>query len=504
MPTLRASLVTLLVVAGAVAAAALGAFAVRQAGATPPIVPGVAVLVVVGIFVWRVREGLLAFVVFALFADTLELWLGLDLLLFDELGLLLLGAAAVATRRISLARLRLGWPGVGMAILAGAAVLSSLVNGVPLVLWTSGLLLLFKGIGFFALVRLLPLSLRDATQMGLAVVILGVAIGALGFVELLDPVAFQRALGLPPFASERAEVPVVRAIFLHPALYGWLTAFVSLLLYARVMTHGTWWLLPIAAAMDLGSIISGRRTPLLGVAAALAVGLAWLTWRLGLRRAGPRVWLPAAGALIVVVAVLAPWAARMVEDTRTEYGPSLAAAAELFAEEPRGEVVATLHPRVALYAGSVAIARDRLPFGAGVGRFGSHLSRDQYSPVYAEYGLDAVRLLGPEDPQAATDAYWPMILGETGVIGLAGAVLFFAAVAVGLWQRASQADSPAGRMVALAALLVFTEGIVRSFTSSVFVAPPIAYFVLGAAGVAYATVQTIDGAGQGPEGPATP
>jgi hypothetical protein len=39
-------------------------------------------------------------------------------------------------------------------------------------------------------------------------------------------------------------------------------------------------------------------------------------------------------------------------------------------------------------------------------------------------------------------------------------------------------------MVVLAALFVFVEGLVRSATSSVFVAPPIAYFTLGAAGVA--------------------
>jgi hypothetical protein len=45
-------------------------------------------------------------------------------------------------------------------------------------------------------------------------------------------------------------------------------------------------------------------------------------------------------------------------------------------------------------------------------------------------------------------------------------------------------------MIALAALFVVVEGLIRSATSSVYVAPPIGYFVLGTAGVALAVTST--------------
>jgi O-antigen ligase len=79
-----------------------------------------------------------------------------------------------------------------------------------------------------------------------------------------------------------------------------------------------------------------------------------------------------------------------------------------------------------------------------------------------------------------------MVLGETGLIGLVAAFSFFVGMAVILWRTASRAGSPRTRMIALAALFVVVEGLIRSATSSVYVAPPIGYFVLGTAGVALA------------------
>ena len=88
------------------------------------------------------------------------------------------------------------------------------------------------------------------------------------------------------------------------------------------------------------------------------------------------------------------------------------------------------------------MARDHLPIGAGFGMYGSHLSRAEYSPIYAQYGLDRVPLLGPDQPYAVTDTYWPMVLGETGLIGLLAALTFFATVLVGVWHAASSFVHP--------------------------------------------------------------
>ncbi|MEO5987192.1 MAG: hypothetical protein ABIW50_05490, partial [Candidatus Limnocylindria bacterium] len=174
-----------------------------------------------------------------------------------------------------------------------------------------------------------------------------------------------------------------------------------------------------------------------------------------------------------------------------EYVPDAAAVEELFADDPDADVVATLHPRLALYIGSVAIARDRGLLGAGFGRYGSHLSRSDYSPIYAEYGLDKVPLLQADRASAVTDTYWPMVLGETGVIGLAGALVFMGAVWVRLWRATAASTTVLERAIALGILMVFVEGLVRSLTSSVYTAPPIAYFVLGAAGMSIAMQRTV-------------
>lgn len=485
MPTLRSALGALLIIAAAVAVAATLAFVVdRGAGLSAPYAPIAAALVVAAVFWWRPPEGLLAFGMFALLAGTIEHWLGLDLLLFDEVGLLLLVAAAIGGRHVEVGRFRLGWLEVSLAVLVAMAVLSSVANAVPLVTWVAGLFLLLKGIAFFYLARLLGLRPADAERMGLVVLLVAGAICALGFIEWLDPAAFQRALGLPAHVEARGEVTVIRSIFLHPALFGWLTAFASLIGYARFATHRSWWAIPLAVAFNVGTFVSGRRTPLLGVAAALGVGLLWRAAGMGIRRAAIKIWLPAAAVLLVVAVLAGPSVGRLATITLLEYGPSLELAEEIFVEEPRPEVVAAVHPRVALYAASLAIARDHVPLGGGVGRFGSHLSREDYSPLYERYGLDQVALLRPDSPQAATDAFWPMILGETGIIGLVAGLFFFGGIAVLLWRAVSTAATARLRMILLAALFVFIEGLVRSATSSVFVAPPIAYFALGAAGVA--------------------
>lgn len=484
---MSSALRALLVVVAAVGLALGAALIVDRLGVRPQLLsPLAACGVVAGLFWRRPAEGLLAFGLYSLLADTFEHWLQLDILLFDELGLLVLTGVAFAGGKLALERIRIGWLEGSIVALAIAAVLSSLVNGVPLETWAAALFLLLKGIAFFQLARLLRLSPADVERMGIVMLTVAGVIGLLGLIEWFDPAAFQTALGLPIFEQSRAEVTVVKSIFLHPAQYGWITAFGGLLCFARFISHRSWWAVPLGVAFAGGSLLSGRRTPLLGMLAAVSFGLAWWGTRVGSRRAAIRIWLPAAGAVVVAAALLWPTARGLALVTEREYGPSLELAGEIFAADPRSDVLAPIHPRVALYAGSVAIAKDHFPLGGGLGRFGSHLSRENYSPLYERYGLDQVRLLGPADPQAATDAYWPMVLGETGVIGALAALLFFAGMALVLWRTASAAESARLRMIALAAMFVVIEGLVRSATSSVYVAPPIAYFVLGSGGVALA------------------
>lgn len=80
--------------------------------------------------------------------------------------------------------------------------------------------------------------------------------------------------------------------------------------------------------------------------------------------------------------------------------------------------------RTVLYLTSLELASDYFPFGVGFGKFASPVSRDMQSEIYHQYGIDTVYgltfnyLENPSDHNFMCDTFWPMILGETGVLGL--------------------------------------------------------------------------------------
>ncbi|HYI67289.1 MAG TPA: hypothetical protein VEW95_10220 [Candidatus Limnocylindrales bacterium] len=503
MPTIRPTPAAALLVASSVVAASVAGILVDRAGGTPPLTPAAAALVIALCFWWRAPEGLVAFGVFALLAETIEHWTVVDLLLFDEIALVMLAGVGIVRYWIPNGRLRIGVAELALVVLALSAVASSVLNGVPFLTWTGGLVLLFKGIAFLYLVSWLRLGPADAERIGVLLLIVTGAVAVFGLMEWIDPSAFQRALGLPPFEEVRGEVNVVKSIFLHPAQFGWLTAFGSLILYARFLVRRSWWALPLAIALNLGTIVSGRRTPVLGALIGLVAGIA-----AQVRGSQGRDWSPGAllrswGPVVLGIAVLAivtlPVMGGFYRTTVGSYIPPAEPMLSILSDEPDAELISAIPPRTALYVGAVAVARDHVPLGAGLGRFGSHLSRADYSPVYAEYGLDRIHLLGPDQPSAVTDTYWPMVLGETGLLGLLAALVFFGALTMTVWRNASTAASPAVRVIALAALMIFVEGLVRSFTASVFTAPPIAYFVLGAAGLSISVRRSLEQSADDPE-----
>jgi len=272
----------------------------------------------------------------------------------------------------------------------------------------------------------------------------------------------------------------VHSLFTHPALYGWLAVFLSLFLFARFAVLREWWALALSLALGAASLLSARRAPVLGLVVGVAVAV---LHQVGAGRARVRILATAVVLVAVMAAVSLPMLGDFYRWTLVEYVEPPELIAEVLSESPDAEVIAPMAPRNALYVGSVAIARDHLPLGAGIGRFGSHMSRESYSPEYASYGLDRINGLRADAPIAVTDTFWPMILGETGVVGLLAALLFFAIVGWQLWRAALAERAPAARALALGALLVFAETLVRSLISPAFVAPPIAYFAFGAAAV---------------------
>ncbi len=113
------------------------------------------------------------------------------------------------------------------------------------------------------------------------------------------------------------------------------------------------------------------------------------------------------------------------------------------------------------------------------------MSREHYSPLYVTYDASHIRGLQPppEVATAATDTFWPQILGELGVIGLIGYAAFIAALGWMLWRENGREGEPDLRILRLAAGMVFAQALVESAASSMFHSPSRVYLVMLVIGI---------------------
>ena len=72
---------------------------------------------------------------------------------------------------------------------------------------------------------------------------------------------------------------------------------------------------------------------------------------------------------------------------------------------------------LAYETGMKIMFQDYIPFGSGLGSFGTSAAAKEYSPLYYDYKLDMVWGLTPENPMFLADAFYPT-LAEFGVVGL--------------------------------------------------------------------------------------
>jgi len=450
--------------------------------------PLLAAWVIALAYIWRPAPALTAWLVLTLFGNTWAHYQGAAILHLDEALLPMLVLLALVRYRGVARGVKIGFKEVALAVFILAGLATSLLNAVPLYVYAAAIILLFKAIAAFYVVSWTSLRLEDVERGGL--VILGVAgiTLVLSLVEILNPVAFREALGLPLSQGQRGAIPVVTSLFLQPGLFGWFTAFASLILYAYFIVHRRWWMLAGALALSVGTVISGRRRPLIGIVAALLTALGWQVRHLPSREGALRAGAPLLLSAVLIVGISLPFFGEFYASTIGSYVPDSEIIGELALGDHQltREESRSIQPRIALYAASVAIAREHFPLGVGFGRFGSHISRVFYSPAYEEYGLSQVVGLRQRRPNAVTDTFWPMLLGETGVIGILGYGAFVGAVVIGTWRRGHIAPSPNERALHLAVLMILVLALVESTVAPTFTAPPVAYFVFVAAGASVA------------------
>ncbi len=96
---------------------------------------------------------------------------------------------------------------------------------------------------------------------------------------------------------------------------------------------------------------------------------------------------------------------------------------------------------------------DYIPFGSGLGSFGTAAAAKEYSPLYYKYELDTVWGLTPDNPMFLADAFYPTL----AEFGLAGLFFFLWFWKRRLWEANRIADLVHYRMALMAILALALE-----------------------------------------------
>jgi hypothetical protein len=435
-------------------------------------------------FIWWRREALLAFALFVLFYDTLALYMGSQVKRFDEMtvpGLALIAAWSALPDW----RRWLWWPReLALAVVLLLAVASSLVQDVPLLTWSVQLVLMVKAIVIFYVA--LWMSARTfEIAAGMKVVLgIGAVVLLLSFIELVNPPLFQETLGLQPFLHARGPLYAVKSLFFHPVLYSWFTAFVALYAYAWYLVSRRRLALVVAALFSLGPFLGQRRRAILALIAGLLLGFIETIIRGGkARRRVLRGWVPVAITMTLILVVFVPSLLNLFEKTMTGYIDIPAPTASGEPGEPAGDGEAPPQVRIALYIGAAKVARDSFPLGGGLGRWGSWMSRQDYSPLYDKYEVSDIKGLRRKHPVNITDTFWPQIVGELGIVGLLAYLSFLGCLGIGLWRATRRYRSGILRIFTFGTLMILAQAMVESLASPMFHSPPRAYLVFLTIGV---------------------
>jgi hypothetical protein len=448
-----------------------------------------AALILLAFLRWP-RPTLVVFALFMLLADSFAVWIGTGVDNVDELvvpGLVLLaGLRERPWRRGFFEPVRDG----AFALVLVLAVASSLANGVATGTWLVSLLLMIKSFAFLHVVLWHDWSTDDVRRALTAVFAMALAVLGIGLAEAVVGPVLKDWVGLPHNADVRGQLPGISSVIVFVTVFSWFTAFVALFLFAYYLVYRRLWLLIAGLAFGAGAFLSGRRRAIIGFAIGL-VGGALAQLRLGVaRRAMVRLWLPIAAIALALFVVFAPGLYDLGRATLEDYGGPLPDLLDPNLPTDPWDLAYYIpgNPRVLLYTTSAVIARDHFPLGAGLGRYGSPLSRDpeNFSPLYHQYGLDHIWGLTPHYPAYITDTYWPHILGEAGVFALVAYLVYIAALGLGVWRATRTLSNAFSHAFALGALMAFVHALVEAMASSMYESSPRIYLLFGAFAIAFA------------------
>mgnify|MGYP000046544940 CR=1 FL=1 len=122
--------------------------------------------------------------------------------------------------------------------------------------------------------------------------------------------------------------------------------------------------------------------------------------------------------------------------------------------------------RVGMLVASIFIGIDHFPLGAGFGTFASFYSGQVYSPLYIDYDISWMYGLTEDHPSLVSDAFWPMIIGQNGYIGL----IIFIIILVKIFKEI-QKIYYIDKYKYMSGIFVFLYLMIASLAESAFVHP---------------------------------
>jgi hypothetical protein len=367
------------------------------------------------------------------------------------------------------------WP---LALFLLVGVTSSIMAQVPLSIAGVQFFLYIKGFLLFYIFANLAIDKTILHKYLRIFSCVAFIIFALGVMDFAAPNWFRAITGNVAYVDYRAGVPSVKSLFTHPGVFGWFMSFVALFILAFFFVSGKLRYFSLSILFSYGVVFSMRRKALAGLLTAAA------TFFLFVKLLNKK---NVAFFVILCLAVLVP----NYDKIEFLYSNVVENYAHDYVDRELGQPYKAA--RNVLYFTSVKIAVDYFPLGAGLGRYGSWMSVEHYSPLYDKYGISQVKGLSREEPHFICDTFWPMIIGETGWAGLLLYCWIILTILRKIYEFTKNTTTTYFKTFSLGALMIFCEGLIESVAQPVFVHPPECYFIFGATGVTFALLSTQEG-----------
>lgn len=342
-------------------------------------------------------------------------------------------------------------------------LISSLINEVPAAIVLQGAFLMTKGFLYLFIFANIHFSEQDIKKYIKVFKISAIIVLIFAVIDLLMPALFRSLIHTTGRIEYRFGVASVKSLFNTPIVYGWFMVFASMYALTKFKVDGGKKYLLFTMVFIFASLLSFR------FKTTISILVIFLFFYLlyGSRKVLAYM-LPVALFGLLLFFISGDYFINFIQFTLERY-----------ANADWNDTA-----RTALYYISTVVANSQFPFGAGFGRYGGFIAAQEYSPIYYQYGLHHIYGLHPDNPNFATDTYWPNIIGEIGYIGAILLAVFLVFTVVRLFKGYTKVENKTMQGIILFASFVLIQALVESLASPVFNSPPRNVIIFALVGIA--------------------